>query len=64
MVNATSGEEGCKLVASGKRRAPAPSKGLQMQNRFTLLKAEENSDVATSKEPGSPNSKSCKITRK
>lgn len=58
MVNATSGEEGWKLVASGtKKKVPASSKSLQMQNRFTVLKAEENSDVPTRKEPGSPDSK-------
>lgn len=65
MVNTISGEEGGNLVASGtKRKVSSPSVGLQMQNRFTLLKVEEMSDVPASKDPGSPNSKSCKATRK
>lgn len=39
-VSATSGAgEGWKLVTSGtKRKAPAPPKSLQLQNRFTALK--------------------------
>lgn len=65
MVNATSGEEGGNLVASGtKRKILSSSMGLQMQNRFILLKAEEMSAVPASTEPGSPNSKSCKTTKK
>ena len=63
---AVSGEgEGWKLVTSGtKRKAPVPPKGLQLQNRFTALKVEEDPHVPTSKGPGPPNPKPCKTTRK
>jgi len=44
-VSAAAGE-GWKLVTSGtKKKAPAPLKGLQLQNRFTALKVEEKPDA-------------------
>ena len=66
MVSATSGEgEGWQLVPSGtKRKAPAPPKGLQLQNRFTTLKAEEEPDMLSSRSCGSPDPKSCKTPRR
>lgn len=57
-VSPTSGEyEDWKLVASGtKRKAPASPKGLQLQSRFTALKAEEKPHVLFNKvsEPANP----------
>jgi len=37
------------VTSGSKRKASDPPEGLQMQNKFTLLKAEEKSDVPTSK---------------
>ena len=55
-VSAASGEgEGWKLVTSSiKRSDPAPSKGLQVQNRSTTLIGEEEPDVPSSKGSGPP----------
>lgn len=65
-VSANSGKgEGWRMVTSGKKRkAPVPPNYLQLQNRVTILKAEDKPDVPTSKEPGPPNPKLCKTTRK
>lgn len=59
----TAGEgEGWKLVLSGTgRKAPAPPKGLQLQNRFTTLKAEEEPDMLSSTSRGPQDLKSCKM---
>ena len=65
-VSATSGEwKGWKLATSGtKRKAPLSPKGLQLQNRFTALKAEEKPCVPSSRGSGPPDPKPCNTTRK
>lgn len=65
-VSKTSGDRAeWKLVSAGTRvKAPAPPKGLQLQNGFTAIKAEAVSDATTSKRPGPLSLKSCKTTRK
>lgn len=42
------------MTSSTKRKDPAPSKGLQVQNRSTTLKGEEEPDVPSSKGSGPP----------
>lgn len=56
MLSATSGEgKGWKLVTSStKRKDLAPSKDLQVQNRYTTLKGEEELDMSSSKGSGPP----------
>lgn len=63
-VSKTSGEGWKLMTSSTKRKAPAPPKNLQVQNRLTALKIEEETDMPTNKGPGSPNRKPCKATRK
>jgi len=48
------------VTSGGRVKTPAPPKTLQLQNRFTTIKAEGESDVATGKRPGSLNLKSCR----
>lgn len=52
------------MTSGTKRTAPAPPKGIHLQNSFTTLKAEGKPDVPTSQASGPPNPKPCKATRK
>lgn len=55
-VSATSGEvKGWKPVTSStKRKDPTLSRGLQVQDRFSALKGEEEPDMPSSKRSGQP----------
>lgn len=60
-VSPSSGErEEWKLATSGtKRKSLAPPKGLQLQSKFTALKAEEKPDGLSSKVSGPVNPEPC-----
>ena len=52
------------MIAGTKRKASVPPKGLHLQNRFTTLKVEEESNVPTSNGSGLPNCETGKTTWK
>lgn len=52
------------MPSGTKRKAPAPPKGLQLQNRFTTLKVEEEPDMVSSRSCGPPDPKSYKTPRR